>query len=92
MFCFFVPEARGISAPGPGIEPTPPALECEVLTTELLGKSLCRHFKLFEIRVKSWSVQNRGLKSTDHRKSKLLLPQKPDLICVMWTIISYLHL
>ena len=32
-------EACGILAPLPGIEPTPPALEGEVLTTGLLGKS-----------------------------------------------------
>ena len=31
MFCFL--EAYGILAPGPGIEPIPPALEGKVLTT-----------------------------------------------------------
>ena len=40
MFCFFGCEACGILAPQPGIEPTPPALEGEVLTTGPLGKSL----------------------------------------------------
>ena len=33
MFWFFGPEACGIPAPRPGIEPVPPALEGEVLTT-----------------------------------------------------------
>ena len=33
MFWFFGREAYGILAPQPGIEPTPPALEGEVLTT-----------------------------------------------------------
>ena len=40
MFWFFVCEARGILAPRPGIEPTPPALEGEVLTTGPPEKSL----------------------------------------------------
>ena len=39
MFCFFGWEACGILAPQPGIEPAPPALEGEVLTTGLPGKS-----------------------------------------------------
>ena len=39
MFCFFGHEAWGILAPLPGIEPLPPALEGEVLTTGLPGKS-----------------------------------------------------
>ena len=33
MFWFFGREACGILAPRPGIKPTPPALEGEVLTT-----------------------------------------------------------
>ena len=45
MFWFFGHEACGILAPWPGIEPTPPALEGEVLTTGLPGKSPeRRHF------------------------------------------------
>ena len=40
MFWFFGREARGILAPQPGIEPTPSALEGEVLTTGPPGKSL----------------------------------------------------
>ena len=39
MFCFFGPEACGILAPWPGIEPAPSALQGEVLTTGLPGKS-----------------------------------------------------
>ena len=38
-FCFFGPEACGILAPQPRIEPTTPALEGEVLTTGPPGKS-----------------------------------------------------
>ena len=41
MFWFCGREACGILAPRPGVEPTPPALEGEVLTTEPPGKSLC---------------------------------------------------
>ena len=37
-FGFFGPEACGILAPQPRIEPAPPALEREVLTTGLPGK------------------------------------------------------
>ena len=40
MFWCFGPGACGILAPHPGIEPTPPVLEGEVLTTGPLGKSL----------------------------------------------------
>ena len=32
--------ACGILVPQPGTDPTPPAMECGVLTTGLLGKSL----------------------------------------------------
>ena len=39
MFWFFGPEACGILAPRPEIEPTPPALEGKVLTTGPPGKS-----------------------------------------------------
>ena len=39
MFWFFGQEACGILAPRPGIEPTPPAWEGEVLTTGPPGKS-----------------------------------------------------
>ena len=38
-FQFFGNEAYGILAPQPGIEPTPPALEGEILTTGPAGKS-----------------------------------------------------
>ena len=39
MFWFSGPEACGILAPWPGIEPAPPALEGEVLTNGPPGKS-----------------------------------------------------
>ena len=39
MFWFFGREAGGILAPWPGIEPEPPVLEGEVLTTGPPGKS-----------------------------------------------------
>ena len=39
MFWFYGREACGILAPWPGIEPSPPALEGEVLTAWLPGKS-----------------------------------------------------
>ena len=39
MFCFFGHEACGILAPWPVIEPAPPALEGEVLTTGPPGKT-----------------------------------------------------
>ena len=45
MFWVFGHEACGILAPQPGIEPAPLALEGEVLTTELPGKSLKNLFK-----------------------------------------------
>ena len=50
MFCFFFfgHEASGTLAPPPGIEPTPPALEDEVLTTRLPRKS-CFNILLFFI-------------------------------------------
>ena len=44
MFWFFGPKAGGILAPWPGIKPVPPALEGEVLTTGLPGKSLHLNF------------------------------------------------
>ena len=40
LFQFFGPEAYGILAPQPGIEPATPALEDDVLTTGPLGKSI----------------------------------------------------
>ena len=39
MFWFFDHKACGILAPQPGIEPTSPVLESEVLTTGSPGKS-----------------------------------------------------
>ena len=40
MLWFFDPKACGTLLPDQGIEPMPPALEGEVLTTRLPGKSL----------------------------------------------------
>ena len=40
MFCFFGHEVCGVLALSPGIEPTVPALEDEVLNTGQSGKSL----------------------------------------------------
>ena len=45
MFWFFGCEACGILVPGPGIKPVPPALQGEVLTTGLPGKSQYMPFK-----------------------------------------------
>ena len=39
FYAFFGHEACGILAPRPGIEPSPPALECGVLTTGPPGES-----------------------------------------------------
>ena len=41
VFWFFDHKACGILVPQPGIKPTAPALEGEVLTAEPPGKSLC---------------------------------------------------
>ena len=48
MFWFFGPKACGILAPRPGIGPAPPALEGEVLTTGLPGKSPAKSLFLRE--------------------------------------------
>ena len=50
MFCF-LPWGMGILAPQPGIEPTPPALEGEVLTTEQPGKLLTIIFEWWTLMV-----------------------------------------
>ena len=56
VFWFFGREACGILAPRPGIEATPLALEGEVLTTGLPGKSHVMYFELiFVTSVKSVS-------------------------------------
>ena len=53
-FWFFGCEAHGILAPQPGIEPTPSALEGEVLNTGPPGKSHERSPLLKEISSPSW--------------------------------------
>ena len=47
LFWFFGREACGILAPRPGIEPTPPVLEGEVLTTGLPGRGPVEVFLIF---------------------------------------------
>ena len=47
MFWFSGHEACGILAPRPGIDPAPPALEGDVLSTGPLGKSLFLFWSLF---------------------------------------------
>ena len=47
MFWFFGLEVFGILSPRPGIEPTLPALEDKVLTTEPAGKSCPGMLTLF---------------------------------------------
>ena len=58
MFWFFGCEACGILAPQPGIEPTPPALEGEVLTTGPPGKSLDSSFKVLSFGVICYTAIN----------------------------------
>ena len=48
-FFFSDPEAFGILTPQLGIKPTPPALEGEVLTNRLPGKSLFLIFFMHDI-------------------------------------------
>ena len=48
MFWFLGREACGISAPRQGVEPIPPALEGEVLTTGPPGKSPILYIKFFK--------------------------------------------
>ena len=50
MFWFFGREVCGILAPQPGIEPAPPTLEGEDLTTGPPGKSPYRSFKKKKIK------------------------------------------
>ena len=57
-FFFFGHQVCGILAHGPGIEPNPPALEGEVLTTGRLGKLLFMcfwsSFKTKQNKTKNW--------------------------------------
>ena len=55
MFCFYGHEACGILAARPGTEPIPPALEGDVITTGLLGKS--PEIFLFLFSHKIWSLE-----------------------------------
>ena len=58
MFWFFGHEPCGILAPRSGIEPAPPALEGDVLTTEPPGKS---HFNIFW----TWGLTSDAANSAD---------------------------
>ena len=65
MFWFFGHEVCGILAPRPGIEPAPPSLEGEVLTTGLPGKSRFLYLDLIlcdlaEINSSSFLVDSLG--------------------------------
>ena len=55
MFGVFGPEACGILASLPGIEPTPPALECAVLTTGPPGKSLMLLLSEKQLKIRGWT-------------------------------------
>ena len=77
MFWFFGRKAGGILTPRLGIEPTPPALEGEVLTTGLPGKSLeLLYYFLNQISIikKYWNF----------------MPNSCETIPVSWIII-FLH-
>ena len=78
MFWFFGREACGILAPWPGFEPTPPALEGEVLTTGLTGKS-----QLFDISI----IEDSSLGS---RIFKILLIVYLILFANIWIINNFL--
>ena len=56
MFSFFGHKARGILAPQPRIEPAPPALESEVLTTGQPGKSQRLGFLSVHPPIQQWVV------------------------------------
>ena len=84
MFWFFGREACGILAPQPGVEPTPPALEGEVLTTGPPGKS--PHWLLTKIKLplthkgRIWKVfrchkGNENQKGPGGTMKKLSFPQ-----------------
>ena len=55
MFCFYGHEACGILAARPGTEPTPPALEGDVITTGLPGES--PEIFLFLFSHKIWALE-----------------------------------
>ena len=81
MFWFFGLEARGILAPWPGIEPAPPALEGEALTTGPRGKSLM----LLILDRLCWRMTS---KFSEWKKTRNLAREKHVLIC--WRITSFI--
>ena len=66
MFWFFGHEACGILVPRPGIEPTPPALESEVLTTGPPGKSRGYFLKRKRVLI-FWNVRHDLLQNNTKR-------------------------
>ena len=64
MFWFSGREARGILAPQPGIEPAPPALEGEVLTTGPPGKARCFSVLFFKKKKTSFKLSGKCSKHT----------------------------
>ena len=71
MFWVFGHEVCGILAPQPGIEPAPPALEDEVLTTGPPGKSLCGVVNIFFQQQLMW--QSRGAEELRGSQKRLEL-------------------
>ena len=69
MFWFFGCTACGVLAPQPGIEPTPPALESEVSTAGLPGKSQAIASKTLSLEV---TVKPEGVSSSFHPHSERL--------------------
>ena len=72
MFWIFGVEACGILAPRPGIEPAPPALEGDILSTGPPGKSLFLFSSLF------CSFQDSGGKT--YRSEAFLLVRLTHLV------------
>ena len=77
-FCFYGFKACGILAPWPGTEPTLPALEDEVLTTEPLGKlqtqSILKSTKMPVLMNELWLV--RIIRRRQWQPTPVLLPGK----------------
>ena len=65
VWFFFGPKACGILAPWPGIEPAPPTVEGEILTTGPPGKSLTRVSNTLE-RIASLANPNYQLNHKPH--------------------------
>ena len=72
----FWPQACWILAPQPGIEPAPSALEGELLTTGLPGKSHTNYFKRKWIKL---SKQKAKIVKMDNREIKI---NDPAICCL----------